>query len=352
MIKRRLLKPVARRRRLMADRRGIMKALERLDTRAAGEEMLPELLDLVSTERRDRKAGSWGDPDRAKSSVALAEALYASRRISRQEYVFFASAPVEQVHEARWLMDKLSDDGLRKIRKKMDVLKKKYGLKQGEYWSRGGAPKDYQRLNDQYEATLEKGLIKTLREFGISDLADLRENNPVEFDRLRERGRRSVFHKNEIVPVLKDIVIQYEVDADRAASARAYSAAVTLLGAGLEGLLLLRCLRSKTKAILIAGSFPKRLRPQSPGDPTTWTFETLIETCHTAGWLPPVSTSLAQYNPAALAHILRRMRNFVHPARRARERPWSEADEDDYRDAESIYVILMSKMLGRQTTLR
>lgn len=286
-----------------------------------------------------------GKPEGVAKFVALAQALYASRRISRAQYVFFASNPVVRIHEDRW-MERLSDDDLRKIEKQMDALEKKYRLKADEYWPVGEAPKDYQRLNDQYNAAFDKDEIKTLREFGLADIADLKENDPIEFDRLRERGRRSVFQKDEIVPILKDIVIQHERDAGRAASAGAYSAAVTSLGAGLEGLLLLRCLRSKTKAVLVAHSLPKRQRPRFPDDLLTWSFETLIETCRSANWLPSVSTSLGQYNPAAMAHTLRGMRNFVHPGRRAREYPWSEADEDDYRDAESIYLVLLSKTVG------
>jgi hypothetical protein len=307
--------------------------------------MLSRVVEVVSSARRDRRADSWKDQASARRSAALAQALYAARRISRQEYVIFATYPVEGVHEAR-LMDGQYDDDVRKIAKEMAALEEKYGLGPSEFWPIGQAPKAYQRLSSQYDSAVDKRFVITLREFGLSDLADLRETNPDEFDRLRERGRRSVFHRDEVIPVLRDIVVQYETDARRAASARAYSAAVTLLGAGLEGLLLLRCLRSKRTALLVAGSLPKRLRPRSPDDPTTWSFETLIETCHTAGWLPPVSTSVAQYNAASLAHILRGLRNFVHPARRARERPWSEADEDDYRDAEAIYVVLMSNVVG------
>jgi hypothetical protein len=106
--------------------------------------MLSAIVEIVSAARRERNADAWKDPDIARRSVALARALYASRRISRQEYILFASAPVEGVHEARW-MNRLSDDDLLKIQKKMDVLKKKYRLKPDEYWPVGQAPKDYQR---------------------------------------------------------------------------------------------------------------------------------------------------------------------------------------------------------------
>ena len=146
--------------------------------------------------------------------------------------------------------------------------------------------------------------------------------------------------------MLKDLVIQYETDGRKAATARAYGAAITSLGAALEGLFVLRCLRSRKKALLVANSLARKLRPRSP-EITAWSFETLIETCSKAGWLPAVTASVARYDPAALAHTLRRMRNFIHPARRARECPWSEVDEGDYKYADSIYVILRLKMLGK-----
>lgn len=175
----------------------------------------------------------------------------------------------------------------------------------------------------------------------MNDLAALWESAPDEFERLRERGRRSVFHQKDIIPAWRDVVVQYEDDARKAAAAGAYSAAITQLGAGLEGLLLLRCLRSKSKAQRLAASLPKRVRPTNPSDPTTWMFESLIETCFAAGWLPLVSTETAQYSPAGLAHLLRAMRNYVHPGRYARERPWSEVEERDFLDADAIYRTLM-----------
>ena len=166
---------------------------------------------------------------------------------------------------------------------------------------------------------------------------------------MRERGRRTVFHSNELILAIRDVVLRYEDEAKEAAKIGAYSAAIICLGAGIEGLLLFRCLRSKKKAGQISQTLLKRVRPRSPDDPTTWTFETLIEVCLKAGWLPPVETSLARYNVSALAHNLRLMRNYVHPGRQAREQPWSEADKRDYQDANSIYVVLLS-ILGRVST--
>lgn len=172
----------------------------------------------------------------------------------------------------------------------------------------------------------------------------MRESNLVEFERLRERGRRYVYHSGEQIPAVRDIVIRYEADAHVAASAGVHSAGVILLGAAIEGLLLLRCLRSEQKSYRVASGLPRRLRPRFAKDPMTWTFETLIEVCFAAGWLPAVTTTEAKYYSAGLAHILRHMRNHVHPGKRARNKPWIEIDEREYDDAAAIYRLLLSSL--------
>ncbi|HKH46862.1 MAG TPA: hypothetical protein VKM72_19560 [Thermoanaerobaculia bacterium] len=194
--------------------------------------------------------------------------------ISRQEYVLFAAIPVEGVHEGR-IMDGRYDDDLQPILKSMREVEAAYGLSEEEYWPVGEAPEEYERLRYQYSSVLDSHFALTLREFGLDDLAGLHERDREEFDRFRERGRRSVFHQDELVPALRDIVVRYEEDARRAASAKAYSAAVTLLGAGVEGLLLIRCLRSKHKACRIAQELPNRKRPRCAEDLTKWTFDNL-----------------------------------------------------------------------------
>lgn len=340
-VRRLSLKPLARRPRRASDLTTYLEALRRLDDRAIGEEILRQLRDVLSSLRSAARARDWKNPADAAKRVALAKALYASRKISKQQYVFFAASPVEAVHEGRH-MDGFYDDELAPIREAIERIEEQHGLGPDEYWLRGQGPKEHTRLNKQYEAILETKFIETLREFDLHDLAALVEHSPTEFDQLRERGRRSVFHKDEYVLAIQDIVLQYETEAHQAASIGAYSAAVTSLGAGVEGLLLIRCLRSPHKAGRKAKTLAKRFRPRFPDDPSTWTFETLIEVCLAAGWLPPVETSIVRYDTAALAHALRLMRNYVHPGRRARERPWSEVDEREYRDAEAIYIVLIS----------
>jgi hypothetical protein len=279
------------------------------------------------------------------AQLNFVRALYASRRISTQEYVFFAASPLEALHDDRWLK-KRYDDELTPIVTSIDAIRETHGLTRDEEWLPGEKPPECFRLEDEYTSILNLHFARTLREFRLDDLADLYEHNRHEFDRLRERGRRSTFHADELVPALRDIVVRYEEDARRAAAAGAYSAAVTLLAAGLEGLLVLRCLRSRNKATKVAQRLASRQRLRSLDDPTKWHFDRLIEVCLSAGWLPPVSTLVAQYSPARLAHLLRILRNHVHPGKHARERPWLETDEQDYKDAEAIYLVLLST-LGR-----
>jgi hypothetical protein len=325
--------------------RALAAALDRFDNRVAGEELLPELLQALKTARHETESSSWENPDAARGQVLLAKVLYSLRRISRQEYVFHAASQVEIVHESR-MLDGQYDADVRKINEAMRKIEEEHGLTEDQFWPAKQGPKEYEKLNTEHDAILQDHFLRTLHEFGLHDLAELEQRDPAEFARLRERGRRSVFHAAETRLVLEDILVRYEEDARRAASAKAYSAAITLLGSGLEGLLLLRCLRSKTKARRVASTLPRKKRPADPTDPFTWRFETLIDTCLVAGWLPPVATQRGQLLPAGLAHMLRRMRNQIHPARQARERPWSEHDHEDYKDAEAIYVTLMSTILS------
>lgn len=262
-VRRALLKPLVRRSQRVADRKALLQALERLDSRALAEDLLRQLREVLSLGRDDKTSRLWNDPVAAAKSVALARALYASRRISTQEYVFFAVSPVEDVHDGR-VMDGGYDSELGPISRAIEEIRKQHGLAQEEFWPRGEGPEEYVRVNEQYEAVLDKKFLEVLREFGLDDLADLKEQNSEEFDRLCERGRRSVFHRDEHALAIRDIVVRYEQDARRAVSAKAYSAAVTSLGAGVEGLLLLRCLRSKDKASRVAKRLRKRLRPRFP----------------------------------------------------------------------------------------
>jgi len=340
-----VLKPLVRRRANVADQEALISAFERIDQLAIGGDLLRQLHEVLNDFHQDKSSKSYGNPDSARKSVALAHALYLSRRISKQEYVFFAVYPVENVFDRRMADGKFENE-LGPINKAIEKIRKDYGLKSDEYWKVGDGPEKYKQLNKKWEAISEKLFLNTLKEFGLNDLTELNEKDPEEFNRLRERGRRAVAHKDEMSLAIRDIVVRYEEDARRAAEAKAYSAAIISLGASLEGLLLLRCFRSQHKAIRTAKKLPRSKRPRYPEYLTTFTFDNLIQVCLKAGWLPTVSTTYAHYNSAGLANILRELRNYVHPARHAKEKPWSEICERDYNDAYAIYIIMLSKVAG------
>ena len=346
-IRRHSLKPITIRGIHGADRKAVVKALERLAVVAMFDDLVEQNKDILSIRRKEKAATFYKHSDLAVKSIAYTRALYEARRINTQRYVFLAIWEAEMMREERWMSGQY-DEQLIPIGKAMKKIEKENGLKDDEYWRIGEGPEEYELLNKQYNAVLNQKFIQLLKEVGLSDLASMKRNDPSELDRLYERGRRSAVHANEYSAALRDIVIRYEKDAQHAASVKAYTAAITLLGAGAEGLLLLRCMRSKQKARQLAKELPNKKRPQHPDDPTKWTFEQLIEVCLRADWLVPIETTIGKISTAGLAHVLKNMRNQVHPGRLARESPWLEIEERDYLDAEAIYRVLLSTMIKQK----
>lgn len=338
--RRALLKPLVRRKANPASGDTLSDALDRLDKRAFANAHVPGLAAMMRAARENRTPSSRKDPEAARLSIAFARTMFMARRISEQEYVFLAAIAAEQIHDSR-IQDRAYPE-LEDVERRIDLIRQRHGLTDDQYWSAGDGPREYRDLCGAYDSICQRRFVETLNEFDLHDIASLVQSDPNEFERRRERGRRAFFHDDEMVPALTDIVVRYETDARKAASVGAYSAAITLLGAAVEGLLLLRCLRSSRKAQKVAASLPAKKRPRKTGDPTAWTFDVLIDICMLAGWLPEVPTQLAILRPDALAHILRRMRNYVHPGRVAKERPWIEADEHEYNDAEAIYTTLFA----------
>lgn len=339
--------PLPRQSPRLADQKAFFKALKRLDNVAQGENRLDSLRDTLNTIRKDhknRKRITRTSPTIAAKYIALAQALYQARRISKPTFIHFSVSQVHNVHDDRWLNGEYNNE-LAPISNAMDTIKKENGLNPDEDWLLGEGPKEYDNLNKKYGDILDRKLLDTLREFGLNDLADIKEQTPTKYNRLWERGRRSIFHSDEHIQAVRDIIIRYEEDARKAAGTQAYTAAIIALGASVEGLLLIRCLRSKHKACHIANKL-KNINKKHINDPTRWKFETLIEVCLNANWLPAIETGVARYNTARLAHILRDMRNYVHPGKQARQNPWNEVEERDYKDAEAIYIV-MRRTIGR-----
>ena len=139
-----------------------------------------------------------------------------------------------------------------------------------------------------------------------------------------------MFHSDESLLAMRDIVYRYRQESRQAASAGAFSAAVTILGAAIEGTLALRCLKSEKKAKSIARQLVGKAKLHNPDDVMKWSFDNLVNVCDKAGWLSPINRTFAVVQTAALVSVVRKMRNLVHPGKAVREIPWSEIGQAEY----------------------
>lgn len=315
----------------------VRKASHRIDEKVLANEILTKLEALVGKLLNDSEV-SWQNKDQAQQVISIIQLLHASGRIGRQQYVFLSSYIAESIHSER-LLSGLYNSQLAPISAQIEEIESTYMSIQDNEWIDGEEPEEYKFLDTQYNKILEEKLVEVLRELKLAELAELRTIKLNEYEILRERGRRHMFHGDELEAIVEDIAIRYEEDARKAAEAQAYFAAIISLGASMEGIFLLRCLKSKNEAISIAKTLRKAGR-----DPTKWGFDTLIEVCSNSGWLKPVETSQAVYDSAKLAHLVRNLRNSVHPGRQAIDRPWLEPNEQEYNDAKSIYILIKESL--------
>lgn len=343
-IRRVLLKPLVRRRTSPAKQAKLDKAFQILEERAIASEMLPEYMVAQKKARANDSKSYRINPEFAKLRIDFSAAMYLARKLSFQEYTFMVAHVAEDVHDAR-LQDGAYPE-LNALSKSMLKIEREHGLSPDEYWSASEAPPDFLAVSVQWDIAERDRFKKTLKELEDWSVTDLFDRDRKEYDRLRERGRRSFFHKDEFKHALIDTIKRYERDAAASAEAGAFTAAITLLGAAAEGLLLLRCLRSRKKSSEVAAALPSKRRPHKIDDPATWSFDNLIRVCLAAGWLPAITTSTLVVRPDGLADLLRHLRNCIHPGKVCTVRPWIEAEERDFQDTEIIYTTLFSTVFN------
>jgi hypothetical protein len=341
LIRRHLLKPLAKRKVSPAAQSVLDEALRKLASFALASDITPLAAERLKQMKEAKGKGAWKDAEYAAAFVDLSTALLHARKMSRQDYVFAASYAALGVHEER-LFKRVYPE-IETISAMLRVIEQAHGADDG--WAIGDGPDEHQRLSAEWELLADKRFILTMKEIGADDIASLYQDKPNEYERLRERGRRFIFQKDEVVAAISDAVVRYEREARSSASVGAYTASVILLGAAVEGILLLRCLRSKRKAVSVASKLPKKFRPSTLDDFLRWNFDNLIEVCLAAGWLPLVPE--LEVRPDGLAHLLRRMRNYVHPGRVAKDRPWIEIEKEDYEQAEVIYTTIFAATFRR-----
>ena len=346
-----LLGPLQQSEKISAD--AIQKAAARLDEVALNVEIFNELKPRLQKLQNivENSEGKYTDTER-KLIQACINTLFAKNArkaglISEEKYIFQSTYLIEHIHEDRW-MNGAYDAELAPISAALDKIRKEYDLDPDEDWTSGKGPLEYQKLNNQYGEILSQALTSTLREFSLNDLADMREQDLDKYEQLRERGRRALFHEHEKLEAVEDIVNGHEESARRAVESQAYSAAIIVLGAAMEGLLLIRCLKAPERAKQVAKTFLKSKKPGN--DPLRWSFNTLIEVCLKSGWLSPIATSIAAYDSDKLAHFLREQRNLIHPGKQVRSRAWIEVNEEEFKSVEAIYFLLKKNIIDDSNT--
>lgn len=211
-------------------------ALERFDERAREEEALRTLAPEIRSALTKLRDHGWKNPAHVRAFTDLVTRLHASRRISTQRMVFLVANTLEALTEDRCLSGEYAAQ-LEPISSRMSEIALEQGLAADEAFARGSGTEEYWALSDRYDAILDEKFVEALREFGFDNLARMFLDDQQGFEICRERGRRALHHDDEPIEALRDIVLRHERDASRAASAGAFHAAITSLGAAVEGLL-------------------------------------------------------------------------------------------------------------------
>ena len=321
----------------------LQQAIDHLDQRAIGNIILQaeieRLRNLPKLNTRDPK----NREKHAQVQVSVAHAMYMAGRITQSEFLYNVAMPLMNfVHDYRFL-DGDYDDALKPISEQMEKIEQAHGLARDEYWPLGEGPDDYEELNGKYGDILDKKQGEVFREFGETNIADLWESNKDEFERLFERGRVAVFEKGNEEQGLRDLIEQYEREAEICGNSGSYYAACALIGAAMEARLLFSCITSPEIINQTLTNLPKNQKPNS-NNPLKWNLNNLLEVCSVAGWLPKLSGELVTHVPEGWGHLVRELRNLLHPGLHIRKRPRVTIGFEEFNDAKAAYMLITSQL--------
>jgi hypothetical protein len=135
-----------------------------------------------------------GNPDPG-PWIAAARTLSERLIISENAFYYFA----ELFTECVVLAASDSDPALCRTRDEMEDIERAHGLRDDEYWRPDDAPDDWRALNDAWDRRADEIVVSCLRETANADLADLREQNPREFERRSTQGRIDLWGEDDDV---------------------------------------------------------------------------------------------------------------------------------------------------------
>jgi len=142
---------------------------------------------------------------------------------------------------------------------------------------------------------------------------------------------------------LLSLINRYHSEAKKAARARAYYAACVLIGSALEGSLLAMCtLRAKDVEHHLAGLAPNHRPPKAAQD---WVLNQLLAVAAALQWLPARPNKYSRTRLADWAHLVRELRNLVHPGKHVREYPRVRLGRRHWSDAKAVFDLANNSLL-------
>lgn len=279
--------------------------------------------------------------ERLSGITELAKALRASGQISFERYVALAGGMAEHLNEERW-MSGAYDQELAPHDAAMRSIEAAAGLSEQEFWPRGEWPVDYAVANAAYEQVLDAHLAEVFRELDLGDIATLWAQDRKVYDRLARIGSLRFREATEPLTVITAMVAVYEREADLCGQIGAFYGACAMLGAAAEARLLSRALRGGDETEAARQSMSGANRPRK-SDPNGWTFDQLVSVAAEARWIGVLPDEKGNYDfvVAGLLTGLRRLRNYVHPGRQARDKPLEVLTAAEMDDALAAYDSLV-----------
>jgi hypothetical protein len=331
-------------------KRDLRKVAQHFDRRAKGTVTAAELSARMKARREEKGKTDWTSEESVRASLELSHAINESGRFTEEQYFFHCAAPVESLHDHRW-MEGHYKDKLDPISAAMRAVETKYGLTDGQYWPRGAGSAEYTRLSAQYDRLFADELAALFRKFGLERHARLKARNRTEYDRLREAGRAHVFDRTDVEHATAKLIDMYEAEAKKCVKAKAFHAACVMLGSACESLILLKCIREPAELAAAQARIPKS-KGFHKGGPSYWNLGQLVEVAKLAGWVADLETANAVVQIVNLLGHLQGLRNLVHAGRHAADMPHISVGKEQYEDAWSAYLALKFAFEKKATAAR
>ncbi len=133
------------------------------------------------------------------------------------------------------------------------------------------------------------------------------------------------------------LIRRYEREASRAAEARLYYAACALIGSALEGAILAMCTVYDKEVETHLRALPSNQRP--PRAAQDWTLNHCIKIASALGWLPTRNSLRSRRKIGDWVHLVRELRNLIHPGKHVRDYPRIRIAKAHWGDARAVFKI-------------